>query len=242
MDITACTHYRNLSHLSIDEWKNLDIHLFIAANFNRYCSLLIKKIGYQHLPSDAMESLLGLYCSVAYKPLVSVHARNIDAEGEKRNQVMLGTLKMISTTRMVDAVIQEYPAYVSLDNMESSIEPESLKIAENNAMRYSAFVFDEYASNTAANDAWFDGDEMDSAETDEKLSLMIETLRHELTVSQYQVLRHLLCDNYDIHQIAELTGTTLTNIRIMLQNIRRKLHSLLPPDTAKRFEHCLYRK
>jgi hypothetical protein len=242
MDITASTHYRNLSHLSVDEWKNLDIHLFIAANFNRYCGLLIKKIGYQHLPSDAMESLLGLYCAVAYKPLVSVHSRNIDAEGEKRNQVMLGTLKMISTTRMVDAVIQEYPAYVSLDNMEGSGDPESLKIAENNALRYSAFTFPEHASLAAANDVWFGENDIDPAEGDEKLTMMIETLRHELTVSQYQVLRHLLCDHYDIHQIAELTGTTLTNIRIMLQNIRRKLHSLLPPDTAKRFEHCLYRK
>ena len=54
------SRYRNLVDLSDEEWKDLNIYLFIAANFSRYCSPLIKKIGAKYLPSDASETLLSL--------------------------------------------------------------------------------------------------------------------------------------------------------------------------------------
>ena len=107
--------FRNLADWSSEEWQNIDIHLFIAANFNRYCSSLIKKIGLQYLPSDATESLLGIFCDVAYKPLQTVHKKNMDAAGDRRNQIMLGTLKMIAFTRMIQAVIKEFPSYIALE-------------------------------------------------------------------------------------------------------------------------------
>ena len=45
---TSIMKYRNLTDMSECDWKQLDIHLFIAANFNRYCASLIKKIGQQY--------------------------------------------------------------------------------------------------------------------------------------------------------------------------------------------------
>lgn len=265
MNLNSISHYRNLKHLSQQEWQQLDIHLFIAANFNRYCSLLIKKIGYQHLPSDAMDSLLSLYCMVAFKPLVSVHLRHLDAEGEKRNQVMLGTLKMISMTRMIDAVIQEYPSHLSLDQITTLAIPPGV---EQECATYDTTPFEGGfdSHNDAANDAYNDSRvdkgitpvgavgalsrEMETpedrerflAEDEQRKSAMIELARHCLTVNQYQTLRHLLCDDMDTQQIAALTGTSLTNIRIMLLNIRKRLHQLLPADVATELESCLFRK
>lgn len=241
MDVQAYSHYRNLKDLSRDEWLNLDIHLFIAANFNRYCGLLIKKIGYQHLPSDAMESLLGLYCAVGYKPLASVHARHLDAEGEKRNQVMLGTLKTISVTRMVDAVINEFPAYISIDRVDVDADELAKNVAEPTAIYswgrgHETSLYTEEDFPESPEDI-----EQRQEEIEKNRSMRVELLRHHLTVSQYQTFRHMICDHMDIQQLAEITGTTLTNIRIMLLNIRRKLHGLLSPDMAKEFEDCLYR-
>lgn len=241
MDVHAYSHYRNLKDLSREEWLNLDIHLFIAANFNRYCGLLIKKIGYQHLPSDAMESLLGLYCAVGYKPLASVHARHLDAEGEKRNQVMLGTLKTISVTRMVDAVINEFPAYISIDRVDVDADGMAMSVAESAATysfgyRDDACLFTEDDYPETPEEA-----EKRQEEIEKNRSMRVEMVRHHLTVSQYQTFRHMICDHMDIHQLAEMTGTTLTNIRIMLLNIRRKLHGQLSQDMAREFEDCLYR-
>ena len=69
------THFRNLEDWSKQDWDNLDIHLFIVANFNRYCSILLKRIGMQYLPNDATESLLGIFSDVAYPPLKKLHQR-----------------------------------------------------------------------------------------------------------------------------------------------------------------------
>lgn len=246
MKVDSLTHYRNLKDLSQAEWKNLDIHLFIAANFNRYCSGLIKKIGYQHLPSDATECLLSLFCATAYKPLKSVHEKNIDATGEKRNQVMLGTLKMISMTRMVDALIHEFPSYLPLDYVITPTPQDGDAIS--NVASNAGFVLshshsiDEPASDYTHSLSTPEEKEQHCQKEEQYKSEMIERLRHLLTISQYQTMRHLLCDNMDLHQIAQITGTSLTNIRIMLQNIRRRLFEMLPPEQAHAFADCLHRK
>lgn len=240
------SHYRNLKHLSKEEWQFLDIHLFIAANFNRYCSALLKKIGYQYLPSDATECLLGLFCSTAYKPLKSVHEKNLDAEGEKRNQVMLGTLKMISMTRMVDAIVHEFPSYVPLDYVTTSTlhgeEQQLLDQGSAHVAHAHAYTIDEPFSDLSRSLSTPEQIEQQCQQDEHRKSDMIELLRHQLTITQYQTLRYLLCDNMDLHQIAQMSGTSLTNIRIMLQNIRRRLFEMLSPELAGELEHCLLRK
>ncbi|CBL44592.1 Hypothetical protein HDN1F_10090 [gamma proteobacterium HdN1] len=240
MNAKAINQYRNLRDFSEEQWKQLDIHLFIAANFNRYCGLLLKKVGCQYLPSDATESLLGLYCSVAYKPLFSAHQKNLDAVGERRNQIMLGTLKMISMTRMVDALIQEYPAYIPLEQIneqhESSEQNDTLQ--QETDLSFSSSMLNCHA------DADTTPEENDQHETaqEQRKSVMVEEMRHHLTTSQYQTLRYLLCDRLEIGQIAEITGTSLTNVRIMLQNIRRRMFDMLPESSAADYESCLYRR
>lgn len=239
------SRYRNLTGLTQEEWVNLNIHIFIAANFNRYCGALMKKIGYQHLPSDASNTLLGLYCDVGYKPLASVHQKNLDAVGERRNQIMLGTLKMISATRMIDAIIGEFPAYLSLDNITSPA------VNVDKSEEYEEHTHFEYADQHVEEPAYFaaesigllnDEIEEEQAIDDQRLSLMIEMLRSCLTPTQYQHLRYAVCDNLDCNEIAEQTGSTLTNVRVMLLNARRRMFELMPPDMAKKFEECIYRK
>lgn len=238
--------YRNLAHWNHEDWSNLDIHLFIAANFTRYCSHLIKRVGLQYLPSDATDSLLGLFCDVAWKPLRSVHEKNIDAEGERRNQVMLGTLKMITFTRMVDALIREYPSYVTLDQL-----PE--------------FESDEYADGDGDDDihhcsysreyepaqrALFAAENVDLSyemldhedDSDDDLTLMIEKMRSHLTPVQYRHLRYTLCENMDTQDIADHTGHSVTNARIILLNTRKKMMEMVPADLSAAVADCVLRK
>lgn len=236
--------YRNLTQLTQDEWQQMDIHLFIAANFNRYCAPLIKKIGAKYLPSDASDTLLSLFCDVGYKPLLSIHQKNLNTEGERRNQVMLGTLKMIATTRMVEAVIREFPAYVTLDLLPETSETS-----------YQKAMLEEGHLQPASPEAWqtalyaaeddcvcHEEEEIEAEKKDVHVSLMIETIRSYLTPMQYKHLRFAICEGLSCNEIADKTGHSATNVRIMLLNARKKMLELIPEHFNYDLSDCLHRR
>ena len=243
----SISQFRNLADWSDHEWKTINIHLFIAANFNRYCSGLIKKIGLQYLPSDATDSMMSLFCDIAYKPLKTVHQKNLDAEGNRRNQIMLGTLKMITNTRMVDALIKEYPSYVALEQMvefrdedssfDGSFSVEDYRSTIPNALMGEATFF-------AAETCDLDSEETDLEEEMEKdrITVMLEMLRSYLTPVQYRHIRYAVCEGLTSQEIADRTGHSVTNVRIMLLNARKKMLELVPPHLSDSMQEFLHRK
>lgn len=236
--------YRNLTHLTADEWRDLNIHLFIAANFNRYCAPLIKKIGAKYLPSDASDTLLGLFCDVGYRPLTSIHNKHLDAQGERRNQIMLGTLKMIATTRMVEAVIKEFPSYVTLDLLPEASDADLGKpVAEEELFQPLANTSWQQTCYAASDDLFdIEEREAEAVHHDEQLSLMIETIRSYLTPMQYKHLRYAVCDGLNCNEIAAKTGHSATNVRIMLLNARKKMLQLIPDHISGDYADCLHRR
>lgn len=238
--------YRNLAHWNHADWSNLDIHLFIAANFTRYCSFLIKRVGQQHLPSDATDSLLGLFCDVAWKPLKTVHEKNLDAEGERRNQIMLGTLKMITFTRMVDALIREYPNYVTLDQLPEFGNDEHSDIDVDDTCQQVSYFSDcaptQPALFAAENfDLCYDMHDQEETAKDD-LTLLVEKMRSHLTPAQYRHLRYTLCENMDVQDIADHTGRSVTNARIILLNMRKKMMKMVPDELTASVADCVLRK
>lgn len=239
--------YRNLADWSHGEWQDLDIHLFIAANFNRYCSGLIKKIGLQYLPSDATDSLLGLFCDVAYKPLSTVHTKNLNAKGERRNQIMLGTLKMIAYTRMVQAVIKEFPSYIAIEHITFSTEDEGLTEPLNNSTQPEFAPLHIPSSESAffaaeTMNCFYEESERQLQRESDRVSVMVEILRGHLTPVQYKHLRYSVCDGLDPHEISLRTGHSVTNVRIMLLNARKKMMELVPMHLLDSVQDCLHRK
>ncbi len=240
--------YRNLAPWSPSEWQQLDIHLFIAANFSRYCSNLIKRVGWQYLPSDATETLLGLFCDVAWKPLKAVHEKNLDAEGQRRNQIMLGTLKMIAFTRMVDALIREYPNYITLDQLPEFMDDNSFDEGSEAYHPGDNHPFEMIAPSQralyAAEDyepgyEWSDGDDN---QEEERVSTMLEVLRSHFTPVQYRHLRYAICERMDTQDIAAQTGHSVTNARIILLNARKKMMNMVPAELVASVADCVHRK
>lgn len=238
--------YCNLASWSHDEWKQLDIYMFIAANFTRYCTHLIKRIGTQHLPSDTTDSLLGIYCDVAWKPLKAVHEKNLDAEGERRNQIMLGTLKMITFTRMKDALIREFPNHLSLDQFsfysddecyheDDGHSPHFLKLHDDNPLQRAFFAAEDHALSHEMQD------QADSQE-DERISTLLERMRSRVTPVQYRHLRYTICERMSTMEIAEHTGHSVTNARIVLLNARRKMAEMVPDELSDYVADCVLRK
>lgn len=248
MDMRS-NRYRNLADWSHEEWEVLDIHLFIAVNFTRYCTTLLKKVGLQYLPSDASDSLLGLFCDVAYKPLKTVHLRNLAVSGERRNQVMLGTLKMITFTRMVEALIREFPNYIALEQLPEFVDEDLLYHSDDEETPSSMYwqlptsepgqqAF--YAAETAG--FAFNLVEHEDDGEDERVSKMIEMLRAHLTPIQYRHIRLAICEGLNSQEIADITGASATNVRIMLLNARKKMLALVPPHLLGSMQDCLHRR
>lgn len=244
---SSISQFRNLAEWSADDWQNMDIHLFIAANFNRYCASLIKKIGLQYLPSDATDSMMSLFCDIAYRPLKTVHQKNLDAEGNRRNQIMLGTLKMITNTRMVDALIREYPSYVALENIaefrDEDNQFDSFFSPDNTQQSSSGLVHGE-ATFFAAETCDMDPEETDiEAEREsDRITVMLEMLRSYLTPVQYKHLRYAVCEGLSSQEIADRTGHSVTNVRIMLLNARKKMLDLVPENLNESMREFLHRK
>ncbi len=226
--------YRDLADWSDNAWEKLDIHLFIAANFSRYCRALTEKVGTHFLHSDTYDNMLSLYCEVAFTPLQAVHRKNRDARGQRRNQIMLGTLKMITYTRMVEALIREYPATLSLapqHELTTDVmleNPDDLSADDSRIQTGTVEPLCQY--------------ELESSGEEERLSRMLERVRPYLTPLQYHHLRYAICDRLDPQQIAELTGRTPTNVRIMLANARKRMLALVPPELYDAVQDCLHRQ
>ena len=243
----SMSRFRNLAEWPEDEWVNLDIHLFIAANFNRYCSHLIKKVGLQYLPSDATDSMMSLFCDIAFKPLSTVHQKNLNAAGSRRNQVMLGTLKMITNTRMVDALIKEYPSYIAIEQIA--------EFRDEDGGFDNAFGQDDYRSTVPgvySNEATFfaaENCDLNPAESDmeaelesDRITVMLEMLRSYLTPVQFRHIRYAVCEGLTSQEIAERTGHSVTNVRIMLLNARKKMLELVPAHLNDSMQEFLHRK
>lgn len=241
-------HYRNLAHWNQSDWEQIDIHLFIAANFTRYCSYLIKRVGLQYLPSDATDSLLGLFCDVAWRPLKAVHEKNLDAVGERRNQVMLGTLKMITFTRMVDALIREYPSYVALEQLPEFMEDDALDgEGDDDSLHHIAYSHEYEPSQRAlfaaeSHDLDLDWINAEDTGEEDRVSTMVEIMRSHLTPVQYRHLRYTICERMDTQEIAEHTGHSVTNARIILLNTRKKMMEMVPRNLAGSVADCVRRK
>lgn len=241
MNSIPISRYGNLASLSQKDWHNLDIHLFIAANYSRYCALLLKKVGRYYLPGDVTDSLAGIFYDVAWKPLKTVHERYLDAEGERRNQIMLGTLKKIAVTRMVDALIREFPNHLGMGQLAELAESDEATEDEE-VLPYLSHACEPMAEILLAAEDTLQINAPEGQDTTDRtrsLLIMLERVRPHLTPIQFRHLSYVIRDRLDVTEIAERTGHSVTNARTVLLAARRRLLTLVPATLAGSVEDCV---
>lgn len=241
---TQLERYRNLLDWTHDEWLSLDIFRYIAANWRRYAPLVIKRIGARNLPPDIHDWLGGIFIEHSLTPLRVVHRRHPDAQGERRNQIMLGTLKAIALTRIVEAVVEEFPLHVPIDSLSRVEEPSTGGSDTHPGAVNSHF--------TSADVGWAEADlrhpaflwnpddladESETAESPDEQAyppnvVRIEWLRSHLTPTQYRIMHLMLVENLDFGDIADATGVSISNVRIMMLHARERLLALMPEAMA----------
>jgi hypothetical protein len=242
---TNLEKYKNLSSWTDTEWQSLDIFRFIAANWRRYAAMVIKRVGSRQAPTDILDWLQGIFIDLSHAPLTVVHARHKDATGERRNQIMLGTLKAIAATRVVEAVVEEFPFHLPLETfmgVEDSGEfHQAFETSPANLNSPHTLGDTDWDETDMTHPAflWNPEDMTGEEDSDQHTSngypinaLRIEWLRSHLTPAQYRVLHFMLVEGMDFDDIAIATDVGVSNVRIMMLHAREKLLSLMPSDMA----------
>lgn len=223
--------YTNLAGWSRIEWEQLDIYRFILANFRRYMPLVVNRIGKENFPMEAYEVAPSLFIDRGYKPLASVHSKNHVAVGERRNQIMLGSLREIARTRIVEAVIKEFPFHESIDNYQSQLETteDDLTSAKEEGPGFGRSSVSNLF--TESSEIVVDREVLETEWQEEKQKrLQVELVRSFLTNNQYQHFKSKVCEGKTVEQIALDTGKTVSNARITLKNARIRLFNLLTDE------------
>ena len=228
--------FTNLAAWAAEDWRTLDIYQFILANYRRYAPIVINKIGSEHFPLEAHDLLPNLFVDRGIKPLRSVHDKNLAAIGEKRNQVMLGTLKEIARTRIVESVIKEFPFHESLEY--DSLDQDEETTVNTEPPRYGRQPIQNLFTETT--EICVDRERLENEyEKERETRLMLEVLRSFFTNNQYQHLKARICEGKSFDQIAEETSKTVSNARITLKLARDRMFEMLTEEQQYEMKEAL---
>lgn len=231
--------YFEIESLTDNEWRDLNYFEFIRINHKRYISHAIGNQAH-YLPSDATEELLGIFLDVALEPIRRVHLRNLDAVGQRRRQVMLGTLRGIACTRVSERLMQEYPArqFVSLDSVGSWCE---FADDEDRDLPFLPQEIDSLPVPLYAADSLSDQAENEEfAERDDQVLMQrLETVRGKLSTSQFELLKARIFVTSSPLQLAEMFNQRPEKVYDKLRKIRATLFSLLETDAQDQFDSLL---
>lgn len=236
MKKSTSINYRDLADWSKSNWINLDIQSYVTENSTRYHSHLLNQFEPHTLPSTISYSLPGIFHTTSLEPLKKTHQRHLNEMGNRRNQIMLGTLKKITLTRVKAVLIKEFqsPSFIYNDNELDRYHytPDF----EDNAAHPTSIYYAAESLNQPVRPSQTNADIEDI-----KIQWMLENIRGHLTPTQYQHIKHILCDGLDANDIAAKTGRSVTNVRTVLQKARKKMYQLTPDHLRPTVLNCLYR-
>lgn len=235
--------YTNLAGWSHSDWEQLDIYKFILANFRRYVSVVVAGVRRNNFPLEAYEVLPSLFIDCGYKALASVHGKNLEARGERRNQIMLGSLRANAGTRVVTAVIKEFPFHESLESYHA--HPEATESEQTSPQDEGQGFGRSEVSNlfTESSEILVDREILEAEwQVEKKNRLQVELIRGLLTNNQYQHLKSRVCEGNTEEQIALDTGKTVSNARITLKNARKRMYHLLTDEQQEAMAHLVSKK
>lgn len=122
-------HFFDIEQLTDEEYADLDIGLFIMANLRRYIGLISEQTG--TLTEMELSELPGIFYDQGIKPLTKKHRSLLGASPLERKKGLLGYLKAIAKTRVVQAI---YASRKSVD-FEVVHDDESCAILYNSVRR-----------------------------------------------------------------------------------------------------------
>lgn len=231
---------QKLISMSQDEYRSLDIAQFILSNIGRYASSVVEalKKSFDNVDYDEVcNSIFAASC----ERLKSIHARNMDAVGEARAIALFTPLKMIATRdvpreykRMFGVGVEERVSdavyrMVRHHNRDSRAEGRFFDDhSEWTCYMLAAAATDDHTERHIEADPWESA--TDAKESVRHRSALVESLRHKLPRTEYQVLRLLVCDELSHPQIGPKLSISDNNVCVVRHNLRKRLSSFLPPS------------
>lgn len=150
-------HFFDIEKLTDEQYANLDIGMFIMANLRRYIGLISEQTG--ALSELELSELPGIFYDQGIKPLTNKHRSLLDESPLERKKGMLGYLKAIAKTRVVQAI---YASRKSVD-LEVVHDDDSCAILYNHTKRSkssnSAYDFFKDSIDQSAGDSGYSSQE-----------------------------------------------------------------------------------
>lgn len=247
----------DIAELSDNEFAEMDIGMLIMANMRRYIGLISSLVG--PLSDIERSELPGIFFDVGYKPLKKKQTEHLSSDGEERKRALLGTLKAIAQTRVVQYLRRkrsEFVRDVQLEDGTAAIlfnHYDSSTRSDTSSSPYFEWQYIDTVQHTLSGDPteslMFAAEEAAlpaEAEPDhyDFIKEGLEELRHLLPTSQYVTLRDLVDNDFasSAREMADEAGCNERKIFARLAEARKKLFENLTPEQQKELKDTLYRK
>lgn len=188
--------YTSLASLSTHDFENLNVLEFTFNNAARYINSIMSRISECVDIEEARCEIINVIVDIAYTPMSQALASNIDIDPDKRDQVMLGTLKSICMTRVVEHYLPK-----SFQAGDKKVVCKNVSFDE---MVDSGIEFtNDHELYTGLNDGiefvYHSADSSDSSvESDSETFLtLLEKRRHLLTNTQYEIVHALVVERVE---------------------------------------------
>jgi hypothetical protein len=219
-----------IANMSQSEWEELNLGEWFLAHYAPYMWPTTNAYMAHGIFYDPAEIRNHLY-AVVVPALKTKHRKNLDATGEKRNQVLFGTLNAFATKRAPSDVHKQFPSSYEVaafdlrsgsnGGMDESV-PE-WKILEDLHTQYAAAESDQ--GDPTIDDLQERDDRIEAEEA--TTSRMIEMIRPLLLPRQYQVYRFLFCDRMSPHEVAHELKVSVEHIYALRSKAKKTLLGIL---------------
>ena len=241
----------DIAALTDKEFADLDVGYLILNNYRRYRQAITDIIG--PLTEFEEDDLAGIFWDICHVEIGKVKAAHLNSTGEERKIAILGILKSMARTRVME--------YICKQRESLKVDPELSyedggaffscpKYKKNSPDEWAFMDFDQHRiANDPAERMMFAAEAVVGAydeESDEEFVNLerIESIRHLFPHKQYSALVELAQAGFStpVKEVADDIGCSDRKYYARLASARLKMWEHLPQHKQAELEHCLKRK
>lgn len=241
----------DIASMSDAEFAATDPSIFIHKNYRRYVRLIEARLG--KLSEMERGDLGGLFWEICHVEIEKLKSKLLDADGNRRSQAILGTLKAMAVTRVLEALRLQREQFGY--DAQLSHEGENLWLRVPTRSKtdkpYWHCIEDAYPDtpDTPDGQVFFaaEGAHAHICDEDERTLKNIqlnEQARSLFTRSQFAAMNAFLRAGHNpkVADVAAAEGVSERKYFDRLKASRFRMWSLLPPELQEQYRDCLKRK
>lgn len=241
----------DIAKLSDEEFANIDVGILIYSNYRRYVSQITSRMG--PLTDYEMDDLAGIFWDICHREIQRLKNEHLHSEGQVRKQAILGILKSMARTRVLEYIRQrrEVPGiHTDLSFEDGRVYLTCPKRSASDSDEWFHLDVDQMdASNDPSASIMFAAEALEGPfceDEDEQFQMLekLESIRHIFSQKQFQALVTLAGSGFKtpVSELAEELGCSTRKFYSRLASARLRIWEVLPDSMKSNFIDCLKRK